>query len=402
MLGRIRERIKFRSSKLLVASFMGNGVEKLLMLITPIIALKLFGVTMSGEFTYYLTVIILISVFSRLGLDSGLLHFASLVKNKYYSGAFLLVIVASLIMGGAFSIINFKFIAYVVLLLLIVIQQMLFSIFKVNDKVDKYYSSSISGQIIIIVLLYVFSKMDIKFAMIFAYTLGYFVSNILLLFSSRNEFDKIFVSRELLLYSLPLMISSGVTLLLSKIDIIMINGIYSFSSVSIYNILGLISTIPVFFLTAFNIVFAVKISAMYHEKKTEELKKLYRISAISFTLISLLVFSILTLSIGFWLPLLGPEFIGYESVFIYKGIGSVVSSSVGGVWLIVSMCGKPKWNMIGSIISLMINVSLNLVLIPRLGLTGAAISSMVTMVVGNFLGYILVQRMLRIKLFIVF
>ena len=98
----------------------------------------------------------------------------------------------------------------------------------------------------------------------------------------------------------------------------------------------------------------------------------------------------------------GKEFLAGSNVVLFRGIGQVINSSVGSVWLLLSMTGRSKLNMIGTSSAAVINVIMNLLLIPRMGIDGAAIASMIAVSFINILGYIFVKRIFKVKVFWIF
>lgn len=61
----------------------------------------------------------------------------------------------------------------------------------------------------------------------------------------------------------------------------------------------------------------------------------------------------------------------------------LVASGIGAVDVVLLMGGKSIWNLANTVASLTLNLVLNLLLIPRLGITGAAIAWSVSILVNN-------------------
>src|SRR5699024_8610213 len=91
-----------------------------------------------------------------------------------------------------------------------------------------------------------------------------------------------------------------------------------------------------------------------------------------FSLIStflLLVFS------EFILSVFGAEFVQGQSALILRTLGQFVNIAVGGVWYMLSMTGKPKFQMYANSFALLLNILINFILIPKYGISGAAFAS---------------------------
>ncbi len=76
-------------------------------------------------------------------------------------------------------------------------------------------------------------------------------------------------------------------------------------------------------------------------------------------------------------------------------IGAFVGAAMGSVTVILLMGGKSSWNLLNTALVLGLNVVLGILLIPHLGLIGAAISTDVAVVIANVLPVIQVRRFYR-------
>ena len=141
------------------------------------------------------------------------------------------------------------------------------------------------------------------------------------------------------------------------------------------------------------------ISKLYHEGDVESVKRLYeKITRYLFLVSSVMIGLILI----FWEPILGlygPEYLEAKMVLIYRSIGQLVNASVGSVWYIVIMTGHPKIRFISILVSAIINITLNYLLIPTMGIDGAALASMISTVFINILGFFVVKKILKSKVY---
>ncbi len=80
-------------------------------------------------------------------------------------------------------------------------------------------------------------------------------------------------------------------------------------------------------------------------------------------------------------------------------IGVLFSTGVGPVTAVLLMGGKSSWNLFNTVVSLGVNVALNLILIPRLGINGAAIAWATTIVLNNLLPLLQVHFFMKLQPF---
>jgi len=133
----------------------------------------------------------------------------------------------------------------------------------------------------------------------------------------------------------------------------------------------------------------------------DEVRSLYeKLTRYLFGISSLVIICILV----FWKPLLGlygPEYLDAKMVLIYRGVGQLVNASVGSVWYIVLMTGHPKIRFVSILISAIMNITLNYLLIPTMGIDGAALASMISTVFINILGFFVVKKILNSKVYFI-
>ena len=61
----------------------------------------------------------------------------------------------------------------------------------------------------------------------------------------------------------------------------------------------------------------------------------------------------------------------------------LVASGVGPVDIVLLMGGKSAWNLLNTVAAVVLNITLNVLLIPRLGITGAAVAWSVSILANN-------------------
>lgn len=83
------------------------------------------------------------------------------------------------------------------------------------------------------------------------------------------------------------------------------------------------------------------------------------------------------------LALFGQEFLAGTTVVVILAVSAMIGSASGPVDMVLLMAGKSLWSFWNTALSLGLNVVLNLILIPRWGITGAAFAWAVSRVVGN-------------------
>jgi O-antigen/teichoic acid export membrane protein len=78
------------------------------------------------------------------------------------------------------------------------------------------------------------------------------------------------------------------------------------------------------------------------------------------------------------LRLFGPQFVRGDLVLTLLSLSMLVTMATGPVSSVLLMGGFSVWNLVNSVIGMVSMVGLNVLLVPRFGLTGAAIAGSVT------------------------
>ena len=184
----------------------------------------------------------------------------------------------------------------------------------------------------------------------------------------------------------PLSLLTGMMIINSQADIVMLGLFTTSEEVGIYRAASQGAALVVFFLTAVNMVIAPYISQLYTAGEMERLQRLATASARGILLAALpvvlafILFGEKVLTIAF-----GAEYApGYLPLAILSA-GQLVNAAAGSVGLLLNMSGHERDTARGVAVATVSNVVLNLILIPRFGMTGAAIATAVTLVIWNTL-----------------
>lgn len=99
------------------------------------------------------------------------------------------------------------------------------------------------------------------------------------------------------------------------------------------------------------------------------------------------------------LRLFGSHYPAGAAALSVLAAAELVDMGVGNVTLYLLMGGKSSWNLVNTGVALMLNLTLNLLLIPRLGILGAAAAWAASIVVENLLALLEVWRLLGVSPF---
>jgi len=384
----------------LLESFLGNFTTLLLNLVFPLLITRIYGQLILGKYTYNLALMTMGIFLATLGMNTGLLYFIPRIGKKYILSSFIISMTFSSLISliGLFLVEDYHTKIMIPLLILVSLEQMFFALYRVNQQIKEYYLVNLlvgNGTKILLALLLAFLYGPSIEMLILATYSGFLIEIIMFTFKQKNMFQGFHFSRELISYSIPISLSTVMLLVMMQMDKIMIGNMIGKEAVAMYSVPSTIANFPSIFLTTLNTVFPPIVAKLYHDKKFIRLRDLYQKSVFYLIAISSVAVLIIVVFRYQILSLYGQVYLAGSMVLIMVSIGQLVNAGVGSVWYIVIMTGYGRLNLIVKTIALMMNLTLNAILIPRYGINGAAFATMITTVFNNMIGFFLVKKILN-------
>jgi len=182
-------------------------------------------------------------------------------------------------------------------------------------------------------------------------------------------------ARELLMFSLPASLAGIFTMITLRMDRLLVGYFLPASEVGIYQAASQAAMLSAIILGGFNAIFAPMIAKMYHSGQLARLQELFKVSTKWGLYVSLPLFLVLAVAPDEVMKLVFGEAYadGAVPMLIMAG-AQLFNAATGAVGLMLIMTGHPKRWMVLSALSFLLNVVLGVVLIPRLGIAGAAMA----------------------------
>ncbi|CAN5334481.1 flippase [soil metagenome] len=167
------------------------------------------------------------------------------------------------------------------------------------------------------------------------------------------------------------------------LDTLLLGALRSTADAGIYNGATRYVKLGSFAITVVYLVISPRISALLAKNDSEGAASIYRTSTGWLMLASWPIYLTLAVFAPVLLRVFGGEFVAGQTALTILALAMLVSMAAGPAATILLMAGHSMVNTANTVVALLLNVGLNLVLIPRYGLTGAAISWAVSIVVNN-------------------
>ncbi len=200
--------------------------------------------------------------------------------------------------------------------------------------------------------------------------------------------------RDILRRSFPMMMSGIFLILLNWTDILMLGRFVTEAQIGIYNTAFKVGYLSLFFVVSMNAVILPKISELYHQKNTAEMKKVVNRST---QLVILLTLPLAFILIFFRDMILGvfDDHAGLGGVtLVLITLGGLYNAMTGNVDQILNMTNNQKSVSVIFFSGFVVNVILNLFLIPAYGIEGAATASLITNIFVNTVFVIIIRKKL--------
>lgn len=378
-----------------------------------------YGEAVYGTYTVALTVLQILTMVFALGIPNAFVSFAGGIESVEKLKGLLLksgkiILISSLVpmLGFIFGADYFSETVFQKPTLVNYFLIVSFSVpFMIFHEIICYYFISVKKIITYGLFFYIFpSVLFTLFLVVFynfnltgLFTFLAYVSSIILtvimgilvLFYKKSKitFPEI-TSKEILKKSFPMMVSGIFLILLNWTDILMLGRIESESQIGIYNTAFKLGYLTLFFVLAMNVIIMPKVADLFHQNNFSEMKKVINRST-QFVIILTLP---LALGIIFFsnnlLGLFGEGFIVGKTTLILITLGALFNAMTGNVDQILNMTNNQKRVRNIFFFGFIMNVALNLSLIPSYGIEGAALASLITNIVVNLVFVIVIKKKL--------
>lgn len=253
-------------------------------------------------------------------------------------------------------------------------------------------------------ILFLFKKLNLphNYCMV-----AYVVTYLLVLLGSsafvfsQGKVSKIAVStKEFLNKSIPMMMSGFFLILLNWTDILILGKLETEENIGIYNAAFKVGYLALFFVTMMNSFVVPKISEYHHQNDYLRMKTFVRKATRMVIVLTLPVALVILLFSQYILSYFGTGFEAGALSLQLITLGALFNAMTGNVDQLLNMTNHQKLVRNIMFVGFLVNIVGNLLLIPRFGYLGAAISSLVVNVIVNSIFVLVIKKKLGFYTFI--
>ena len=198
--------------------------------------------------------------------------------------------------------------------------------------------------------------------------------------------------KNILKVSIPMLLTSSLMLVITWTDSIMLGIFCSEIEVGLYSIAMKIATSSLIILMAFSSILAPKIAQAYGNNDLILLRSLIQKTNKLIITISLPTIVILITITPYLLSFFGEEFKVAYSTFLILMVGMIWKVFFGVSEFILQMTNNQRSVAVFSFIGVIVNILLNIFLIPLYGINGAALASVISIITMQLLFFMKVKN----------
>lgn len=383
--------------------FVGEVGVRILKLFIFVYAARNLGVSEWGIFSYVLALMSMFAIISDIGINSVILREVAKKENnieEYISTSFFMKIGLSFVSSITFfsiifftkedNPINILIPITAVILFFDSIREFGFSINRAFEKMEIEAFIKIFTTSLLIIIGFIFiSKNPKSISLSYAYLISGIVGLIIMYISLRKHFISIISNynkkliKIIIKEAFPIAIVGVIGTIMSNVDMIILGWFTDSKNIGLYSAaqkpIQIIYLIPSLLSTSIFPVFS-RLASTNMEKAKSVIRKSFNFSLIIAILINI---GILLVGGFFFKLIFGTQYI--ESIPVFKIMSLAIITGAPGIIMSNALfaIGKQKKLIEYIIVTLIINLILCLILIPKFHIYGAAISVTLSQTIGN-------------------
>lgn len=203
--------------------------------------------------------------------------------------------------------------------------------------------------------------------------------------------------RELVTYSSQMLAETTTAFALMQSGRLVLGYYLPSADVGVYNVVVLLATLATLFTFSFNAIFSPMIAEVYHRGSVDLMKSLLHAITRWILVLTLPMFAWLFVSGEGILSIFGEEFVrGYWALAVLAA-AQVLEGAGGTVASCLAMTKYQRYNVYNILVMAVVSVGLNVYLVPRMGIGGAAVATGAAIALVNAAR--LIQGNLLLKVF---
>jgi O-antigen/teichoic acid export membrane protein len=191
------------------------------------------------------------------------------------------------------------------------------------------------------------------------------------------------VAREFWAFTGPRAFQATFQIVILWLDILIVGAIASSYAAGVYSAVSKLAIVGTFTLEGNRLAIGPQLSALLARGQQDRAARLFQRSTQWLMLASWPLYLIFIIFPTTVLGIFGPRYTVGASALVVLSLAMLINLGTGNVTVVLLMGGRSTWSAINAGAALTVNIGLNLVLIPRMGIVGAAIAWAASIAVDN-------------------
>jgi O-antigen/teichoic acid export membrane protein len=183
------------------------------------------------------------------------------------------------------------------------------------------------------------------------------------------------------------------------LDVLIVGALASTYEAGIYSAVSKLAILGTFALEGNRLAIGPQLSAMLSRREHGRAAELFHTATRSLVLATFPLYLVLATFPAVILGIFGPRYTAGASALTVLSLAMLINLGTGNVTVVLLMGGKSSWSAINAGAALIANIGLNLLLVPRFGILGAAIAWSVSIAIDNITAMIEVRWVMGMALF---
>ena len=207
------------------------------------------------------------------------------------------------------------------------------------------------------------------------------------------------VAAEFWSFTAPRALAAVFEIALIWVDVLIVGAFLSPRWAAVYAAASRFITAGTLGLSAIRISIAPRISVLLATHRVDEASYLHRVACRWVVTLSWPLYLAIAVGAPLLLRVFGPRYTEGAAALRLLCLAMALSLAAGTIQTVLLMGGKSSWNLLNKAAAVVLNVGLNLVLVPRWGIDGAAVAWAATILLDTVLAAAEVRLLLGIRTF---
>ena len=175
------------------------------------------------------------------------------------------------------------------------------------------------------------------------------------------------------------------------LDVLLVGALASTYQAGIYSAVSKLAILGTFALEGNRLAIGPQLSAMLGRREHSRAAELYQTATRSLVLVTFPLYLVLAIFPAVILGIFGSRYTTGAAALSVLSLAMLVNLGTGNITVVLLMGGKSSWSAINAVAALIVNIGLNLLLIPHIGILGAAIAWSASIAIDNITAMIEVR-----------